>query len=78
MCTHNWARTSESVYRICLIHELRKARLRVVAEQLVPVVYDGELQIDHAYLRLGGLASLRWDVEVSATSRALFVRKICA
>ena len=39
----------ESVYRICLVHELRKAAICVVAEQTVPVIYDGVLQIDHGY-----------------------------
>ena len=31
----------ESVYRTCLTHELRNAGQTVVAEQIVPIVYDG-------------------------------------
>ena len=30
----------ESVYRICLTHELRKTGAKVVAEQVVPVFYE--------------------------------------
>jgi GxxExxY protein len=60
----------ESVYRICLIHELRKAGLHVVAEQLVPVVYDGELQIDHGY-RLDLLVEDDIIVEIKAVEKIL-------
>jgi GxxExxY protein len=60
----------ESVYRICLIHELRKAGLHVVAEQLVPVVYDGELQIDHGY-RLDLLVEDEIIVEIKAVEKIL-------
>jgi len=38
----------ESIYRTCLVHELRNAGLHVVAEQVVPVFYD-ELQLDDGY-----------------------------
>jgi GxxExxY protein len=38
----------ESVYRACLIYELRERGLKVVAEQVVPLCYKG-LVFDTAY-----------------------------
>ena len=60
----------ESVYRICLIHELRKAGLHVVAEQSVPVIYDGELQLDNGY-RLDLLVEDEIIVEIKNVERIL-------
>jgi len=60
----------ESVYRVCLVHELRKDGLRVVAEQLVAVIYDGELQIDHGY-RLDLLVEDELIVEIKAVEKIL-------
>ena len=31
----------ESIYRACLIYELRKRGLKLIAEQFVPITYDG-------------------------------------
>ena len=59
----------ESVYRICLVHELRRAAIRVVA-QLVPVIYDGVLQIDHGY-RLDLLVEDEVIVEIKAVEQIL-------
>jgi GxxExxY protein len=60
----------ESVYRICLIYELRKSGLHVLAEQLVPVVYDGELQIEHGY-RLDLLVEDEIIVEIKVVETIL-------
>jgi GxxExxY protein len=38
----------ESVYHICLKHELEKARLRVQSEVVLPVIYDG-LRLESGY-----------------------------
>ncbi len=62
----------ESVYRICLIHELRKAGLHVLAEQFVPVVYDGELRIEHAY-RVDLMVEDEIIVEIKAVETILRV-----
>jgi GxxExxY protein len=59
----------ESVYRTCLIHELRKAGLHVVAEQVVPVFYD-ELQLDDGY-RLDLLVEDEIIVEIKAVEKIL-------
>jgi GxxExxY protein len=60
----------ESVYRTCLAYELRKAGLHVTAEQLVPVFYDGELQLDNGY-RLDLLVAHEIIVEVKAVEKLL-------
>jgi len=57
------------VYRICLIHELRKVGLRVVAEQIVPIFYD-DLYFEQAY-RLDVLIEDELIVEVKAVERLL-------
>ncbi len=59
----------ESVYRTCLIHELRKADMQVVAEQVVPVFYD-ELQLDDGY-RLDVLVNDEIIVEIKAVEQIL-------
>jgi GxxExxY protein len=64
----------ESVYRTCLVYELRKAGLHVAAEQLVPVFYDGELQLDNGY-RLDLLVAGEIIVEVKAVEKILPVPK---
>jgi GxxExxY protein len=38
----------ESAYEACLVHELRKARSRVVQQVELPVIYDG-VRIDLGY-----------------------------
>jgi GxxExxY protein len=38
----------ESVYQVCLAHELRKRGLKVECEVTLPVVYDG-LRIDEGF-----------------------------
>jgi len=38
----------ESVYRACLIYELRERGLKVVAERIVPLCYKGQI-FDAAY-----------------------------
>ena len=59
----------ESVYRICLTHELRKAGLHVVAERIVPVVYD-DLQFEEGY-RLDLLVEDEIIVEIKAVEKIL-------
>ena len=60
----------ESVYRVCLVYELRNAGLHVVAEQLVPILYDGVLQLDHGY-RLDLMVEDEIIVEVKAVEKML-------
>lgn len=38
----------ESVYEVCLVHELRKAGLRVEKQVPVPIIYDG-IALDACY-----------------------------
>ena len=59
----------ESVYRACLKHELRKRKLAFVAEQLVPICYDGAI-LDDAY-RLDLLVEDQIVVEVKAVEIVL-------
>jgi GxxExxY protein len=59
----------ESVYRTCLIYELRKAGLHVVAEQVVPVFYD-DLNLGDGY-RLDLLVNDAVIVEVKAVEKLL-------
>ena len=59
----------ESVYRTCLIHELRNAGHQVLAEQVVPIFYD-ELQLDDGY-RLDLLVNDSVIVEIKAVERLL-------
>ncbi len=58
----------ESVYRTCLTHELRKAGQSVVAEQTVPIVYDG-VELDG--YRLDMLVNDSVIVEVKTVERLL-------
>jgi GxxExxY protein len=60
----------ESVYRTCLVYELRKAGLHVSAEQLVPICYDGKLQLDNGY-RLDLLVADEIIVELKAVEQIL-------
>jgi GxxExxY protein len=62
----------ESVYRICLTHELRKANQKVVCEMLVPIVYDG-VELDG--YRLDMLVNDAVVVEIKAVERLLPVHK---
>ena len=59
----------EGAYRACLGHELRKRRLAFVAEQLVPICYDG-VMLDDAY-RLDLLIEAQVVVEVKAVEIVL-------
>jgi GxxExxY protein len=63
----------ESVYSACLTHELRKAESEVVAEQIVPVFYDG-LHLDNGY-RLDLLVNDAVIVEVKTVERILPVHE---
>ncbi len=63
----------ESVYRTCLTHELRKAGQQVVAEQLVPIVYDGH-RTDDGY-RLDMLVNDAVIVEIKTVERLLPVHQ---
>ena len=62
----------ESVYRICLTHELRNAGQIVVTERLVPIVYDG-LELDG--YRLDMLVNDGVIVEVKTVERLLPVHQ---
>lgn len=59
----------ESVYRTCLLYELRKAGLHVVAEKLVPVFYD-QLELGDGY-RLDLLVNDAVIVEIKAVEKLL-------
>ena len=62
----------ESVYRICLTHELRTAGQKVLAEQLVPIVYDG-IELDG--YRLDLLVNDGVIVEIKTVERLLPVHQ---
>ncbi len=57
----------ESVYEVCLAHELRKRDLCVATQVAVPICYDGE-KLD-ASLRLDMLVNDALVVEVKAVDR---------
>jgi GxxExxY protein len=59
----------ESVYRACLLFELRQRALSVVAEQLLPIRYRGVI-IEGAY-RLDPLVEDQAVVEVKAVEKCL-------
>jgi GxxExxY protein len=59
----------ESVYRTCLVHDLLTAGQVVVAEQNVPIYYDG-LRLDGGY-RLDLLVNNKVIVETKAVERLL-------
>ena len=61
----------ESIYSICLAHELRKRGLNVEREVKLPVIYDG-IQLD-AGLRLDLLVESRIIVEVKAVETMMAV-----
>ena len=63
----------ESVYRACLLYELRQRALKVVAEQLLPICYRGVI-IEGAY-RLDFLVEDQVVVEVKAIETILPVHK---
>ena len=62
----------ESVYRTCLTYELRTAGQKVVAEQLVPIVYDG-IELDG--YRLDMLVNDGVIVEIKTVERLLPVHQ---
>lgn len=59
----------ESVYELCLLHELKKRGLKVERQVSLPVVYDG-LQLD-AGLRLDLVVENRLVVELKAVENLL-------
>ena len=59
----------ESVYRRCLVHELRRAGLHVVAEKVVPVFYD-HVDLGDGY-RLDLLVNDAVIVEIKAVEKLL-------
>ena len=59
----------ESVYEVCLLHELSKRGLKAERQVLVPVVYDN-LRLD-AGLRLGLVVEKRLIVELKAVEALL-------
>jgi len=63
----------ESIYRPCLIYELRQRELKIIAEQLVPLAYKG-LIFDGAY-RFDVLVNDTVIVEVKAVEVTLPVHE---
>lgn len=63
----------ESVYEICLLHELQKRGLKVERQVLLPVVYDG-LRLDSG-LRLDLVVENRVVVELKAVDMLFPVHK---
>ncbi len=63
----------ESVYRACLIYELRERGLKVVAERVVPLCYKGQV-FDAAY-RVDLLVEDEVMVEVKAIAGILDVHQ---
>ncbi|HMF58564.1 MAG TPA: GxxExxY protein [Pyrinomonadaceae bacterium] len=59
----------ESAYEACLVHELRKAGMKVEAQVCLPVVYDG-VTIDVGY-RIDLLVENMVIVELKAVERLL-------
>jgi GxxExxY protein len=57
----------ESVYRVCLAHELRRRGLKIETELVIPIVYEG-LQLD-ADLRIDLLIEGKLIVELKAVVR---------
>ena len=57
----------ESVYSVCLAHELRKLGLRVATDVALPIEYDG-LVIENAY-RIDQLVEDEFIVELKAVQR---------
>ena len=63
----------ESVYEVCLDHELRKRRMHVVRQEVLPIAYDG-ITLD-AGLRLDLLVENAVGVEIKAVERLMPVHK---
>ncbi len=63
----------ESVYEVCLLHELQKRGLKVERQVLLPVVYDG-LRLDSG-LRLDLVVEDRVVVDLKAVDMLLPVHK---
>lgn len=63
----------ESVYEVCLLHELQKRGLKTERQVLLPVVYDG-LRLDSG-LRLDLVVENRVVVELKAVDMLLPVHK---
>ncbi len=63
----------ESVYEVCLLHELQRRGLNAERQVLVPVVYDG-LRLDSG-LRLDLVVENRVVVELKAVDVLLPVHK---
>ena len=63
----------ESVYEVCMLHELQKRGLKAERQVLLPVVYDG-LRLDSG-LRLDLVVENRVVVELKAVDTLLPVHK---
>jgi GxxExxY protein len=63
----------ESIYRECLVHEMRKRGLRVAEEGSVPIVYDG-IALKNP-LRLDVLVEGQIILELKAVEEILAVHK---
>ncbi|HNQ24104.1 MAG TPA: GxxExxY protein [Phycisphaerae bacterium] len=63
----------ESVYEACLAHELRRQGVPYVAQQVLPVVYDG-LRLD-AGLRIDLLVDESIVVELKAVEKILAIHE---
>jgi GxxExxY protein len=63
----------ESVYQACMVHELRKRRLKVDPESPQPIVYDG-IQLEEGY-RLDMVVEQCVVVELKAVETVLPVHK---
>ena len=63
----------ESVYEVCLCHELRKQGIPFLAQHVLPVIYDG-VQLD-AGLRLDLVVDESVIVELKAVERTLPVHE---
>lgn len=63
----------ESVYEVCLVHELKKRGVKVERQVLLPVIYDN-VRLD-AGLRLDLVVDNRVVVEIKAVETLLPVHK---
>ena len=63
----------EGTYEVCLVHELKKAKLRVESQVFLPVVYDG-IELDAGY-RLDILVEDKIIVELKTVENILPIHK---
>ena len=69
LCTRSWGRLLESVYSICLAHELRKRGLKVDREVKLPIIYD-DIRLESAY-RLDLLVESCIVIEAKAVEKLI-------